>query len=139
MILFVFLCVLGCLCFFLFKQKTAYEMRISDWSSDVCSSDLFDPAPYRRVGALQLDTQRGDIGEAVDSIAGGSAVSDHAACDSTPTRLRQFHGQNSSSRLMGWLAMRASTSAGQAFGYMSFRRAGLNRGKGMAAGGPAGT
>src|SRR3546814_1445667 len=32
---------LGChkICFF-FKQKTAYEMRISDWSSDVCSSDL---------------------------------------------------------------------------------------------------
>src|SRR3546814_6513181 len=34
-----------CWCwFFLFKQKTAYEMRISDWSSDVCSSDL-DPRP----------------------------------------------------------------------------------------------
>src|SRR3546814_9314169 len=39
----------GCRCcsacdFFFFKQKTAYEMRISDWSSDVCSSDLFaDP------------------------------------------------------------------------------------------------
>src|SRR3546814_4250711 len=35
-------------CFFFFKQKTAYEMRISDWSSDVCSSDLeflhLDPA-----------------------------------------------------------------------------------------------
>src|SRR3546814_3525903 len=30
-----------CLVVFLFKQKTAYEMRISDWSSDVCSSDLF--------------------------------------------------------------------------------------------------
>src|SRR3546814_9130395 len=29
--------------FFFFKQKTAYEMRISDWSSDVCSSDLPDP------------------------------------------------------------------------------------------------
>src|SRR3546814_4558939 len=28
---------------FLFKQKTAYEMRISDWSSDVCSSDLTQP------------------------------------------------------------------------------------------------
>src|SRR3546814_10090749 len=28
--------------FFFFKQKTAYEMRISDWSSDVCSSDLKD-------------------------------------------------------------------------------------------------
>src|SRR3546814_2064762 len=33
-------------CFF-FKQKTAYEMRISDWSSDVCSSDLPDPANQR--------------------------------------------------------------------------------------------
>src|SRR3546814_4057946 len=30
---------LSCACFFV-KQKTAYEMRISDWSSDVCSSDL---------------------------------------------------------------------------------------------------
>src|SRR3546814_7092808 len=29
---------------FFFKQKTAYEMRISDWSSDVCSSDLFAEA-----------------------------------------------------------------------------------------------
>src|SRR3546814_8751678 len=29
-----------CVLFFFFKQKTAYEMRISDWSSDVCSSDL---------------------------------------------------------------------------------------------------
>src|SRR3546814_13358595 len=28
------------ICFFFFKQKPAYEMRISDWSSDVCSSDL---------------------------------------------------------------------------------------------------
>src|SRR3546814_7544131 len=33
-----------CVCFF-FKQKTAYEMRISDWSSDVCSSDL-TPCPW---------------------------------------------------------------------------------------------
>src|SRR3546814_3838248 len=31
-----------CCVFFFFKQKTAYEMRISDWSSDVCSSDLGD-------------------------------------------------------------------------------------------------
>src|SRR3546814_4477856 len=33
-------CVVRCYSFFFFKQKTAYEMRISDWSSDVCSSDL---------------------------------------------------------------------------------------------------
>src|SRR3546814_4451385 len=33
--------------FFFFKQKTAYEMRISDWSSDVCSSDLtIRPQPF---------------------------------------------------------------------------------------------
>src|SRR3546814_2648182 len=32
--------VLSSVLFFFFKQKTAYEMRISDWSSDVCSSDL---------------------------------------------------------------------------------------------------
>src|SRR3546814_10773879 len=32
--------VVVCYCVFFFKQKTAYEMRISDWSSDVCSSDL---------------------------------------------------------------------------------------------------
>src|SRR3546814_9507481 len=31
-------------CLVFFKQKTAYEMRISDWSSDVCSSDLSDSA-----------------------------------------------------------------------------------------------
>src|SRR3546814_4528254 len=34
-------------CFFFFKQKTAYEMRISDWSSDVCSSDLVRDRPVR--------------------------------------------------------------------------------------------
>src|SRR3546814_3713536 len=38
-------------CIFFFKQKTAYEMRISDWSSDVCSSDL--RAAYR--GSEEFD------------------------------------------------------------------------------------
>src|SRR3546814_19598371 len=38
--------------FFFFKQKTAYEMRISDWSSDVCSSDLAaGPQPLLAVAA----------------------------------------------------------------------------------------
>src|SRR3546814_8143804 len=32
--------------FFFFKQKTAYDMRISDWSSDVCSSDLIAMGEY---------------------------------------------------------------------------------------------
>src|SRR3546814_15991704 len=37
--------------FFFFKQKTAYEMRISDWSSDVCSSDLLAARGARSHGA----------------------------------------------------------------------------------------
>src|SRR3546814_266900 len=35
--------------FFFFKQKTAYEMRISDWSSDVCSSDLLSPEEIEKL------------------------------------------------------------------------------------------
>src|SRR3546814_11162681 len=52
-------CVGWLLLVFLFKQKTAYEVRISDWSSDVCSSDLLDGAddlvaenPRARIGPL---------------------------------------------------------------------------------------
>src|SRR3546814_3694914 len=40
--------------FFFFKQKTAYEMRISDWSSDVCSSDL-DPRVEHQLPRRQRD------------------------------------------------------------------------------------
>src|SRR3546814_13030605 len=53
---------------FFFKQKTAYEMRISDWSSDVCSSDLLparvDPGPHRHagVGAVGAELGAGDVG-----------------------------------------------------------------------------
>src|SRR3546814_10260994 len=39
--------------FFFFKQKTAYEMRISDWSSDVCSSDLTDRLYKKAVELLK--------------------------------------------------------------------------------------
>src|SRR3546814_1057946 len=45
--------------FFVFKQKTAYEMRISDWSSDVCSSDLTGDDPLllvaRRGAEIRVD------------------------------------------------------------------------------------
>src|SRR3546814_12787408 len=44
---------------FFFKQKTAYEMRISDWSSDVCSSDLaraiLDPELVMLIGSPQIE------------------------------------------------------------------------------------
>src|SRR3546814_8895509 len=65
--------------FFFFKQKTAYEMRISDWSSDVCSSDL------------ELDPVQPDVGDDARRIefeeaalarrrrAEGAAIPAHAA------------------------------------------------------------
>src|SRR3546814_13223955 len=60
------MCVL--LLFFFFKQKTAYEMRISDWSSDVCSSDLLDQLvglgdPERPAAALEpvVEDDAGDL------------------------------------------------------------------------------
>src|SRR3546814_2111338 len=39
-------------CVFFFKQKTAYELRISDWSSDVCSSDLAETGSGKTEAAL---------------------------------------------------------------------------------------
>src|SRR3546814_4061354 len=47
---------------FFFKQKTAYEMRISDWSSDVCSSDLFEIAA--------LSEEKDQLAQALESLAG---------------------------------------------------------------------
>src|SRR3546814_8131703 len=47
---------------FCFKQKTAYEMRISDWSSDVCSSDLFAVSGPRS-GVCVTDSVLPDVTE----------------------------------------------------------------------------
>src|SRR3546814_19679752 len=45
------------ICIFFFKQKTAYEMRISDWSSDVCSSDLRPVERHRGGDGVEVDEQ----------------------------------------------------------------------------------
>src|SRR3546814_18647704 len=46
-------------CFFFFKKKTAYEVRISDWSSDVCSSDLpLLLSPIARAGLQGIEEER---------------------------------------------------------------------------------
>src|SRR3546814_9706051 len=47
--------------FFFFKQKTAYEMRISDWSSDVCSSDLGRPRSAKSLHTARNRTRIGGI------------------------------------------------------------------------------
>src|SRR3546814_1437379 len=69
-------------CFFFFKQRTAYEMRISDWRSDVCSSDLathLDPL----TGAVLVDLDDGASDEdhlAVARALRGAIAIGSAAC-----------------------------------------------------------
>src|SRR3546814_19945020 len=62
---------------FFFKQKTAYEMRISDWSSDVCSSDL----PRRAGGAARLARGRGEGRGAHGRRAGAAVMIRRSASD----------------------------------------------------------
>src|SRR3546814_10087068 len=57
--------------FFFFKQKTAYEMRISDWSSDVCSSDL---------GKSHSTRRRSDMKKSVTFALGLALTAGLAAC-----------------------------------------------------------
>src|SRR3546814_12970544 len=59
-------------CFVFFKQKTAYERRISDWSSDVCSSDL--PVEGHQIG-LALVAEAGQVAQSrVELVPGGDAA-----------------------------------------------------------------
>src|SRR3546814_7342033 len=107
MLLFVFI-------FFFFKQKTAYEMRISDWSSDVCSSDLIlssvgTTRTSRGAGALVYGEAsalaRGDEGgqrqrysadpqprrHAALDLGDGARAADDARADRKSTRLNSSH------------------------------------------------
>src|SRR3546814_731780 len=52
--------------FFFFKQKTAYEMRISDWSSDVCSSDLPNASREDYVEGLKLTDAEYQVVKSLD-------------------------------------------------------------------------
>src|SRR3546814_4452246 len=75
----IYICVFV---FFFFKQKTAYEMRISDWSSDVCSSDLrtlwHHPGDAQNVGRARR--AEGNAGGDDDAVAGlGEAVLERVA------------------------------------------------------------
>src|SRR3546814_6021360 len=55
--------------FFFFKQKTAYEMRISDWSSDVCSSDLSPELKVSSFGQSPEDPEVSSVQPALDAQA----------------------------------------------------------------------
>src|SRR3546814_14348551 len=65
--------------FFVFKQKTAYEMRISDWSSDVCSSDLMPHAsgqPHCRCACRGSDGRGGTSAGGADTTCGRAGATD---------------------------------------------------------------
>src|SRR3546814_9373789 len=71
------------LMFLFFKQKTAYEMRISDWSSDVCSSDLTEQAFRWSAGVDQRQYRRSRAGarhSSGTSLFSRRARRDHARC-----------------------------------------------------------
>src|SRR3546814_1684767 len=78
--------------FFFFKQKTAYEMRISDWSSDVCSSDL-------QTDDRECDRERGavenaelQIGKAEITLDGIDHQADDEAIEHRePIQQREHH------------------------------------------------
>src|SRR3546814_10848950 len=63
--------MIGCFLFFFFKQKTAYEWRISDWSSDVCSSDLslYDSDTNIAIGTAYLRQMEDKYGQTYFAIA----------------------------------------------------------------------
>src|SRR3546814_16998966 len=70
------ICTIMVCVFFFFKQKTAYEMRISDWSSDVCSSDLSDKRGGANGARIRLEPQRGwEVNERSEERRVGKSVS----------------------------------------------------------------
>src|SRR3546814_9010487 len=93
--------------FFFFKQKTAYEMRISDWSSDVCSSDLRARRGRRGRGSSPLGTRvgRGTRADASAALPAGRLLfcrERRGGClvgRLTGRRLRWLGGDRKSTRL----------------------------------------
>src|SRR3546814_18822224 len=78
--------------FFFFKQKTAYELRISDWSSDVCSSDLLE---HLKLGEALLAARasKTDLASAIAASLGWDGlVASMAAARSVvhPDRSNEF-------------------------------------------------
>src|SRR3546814_1695502 len=100
------------MCFFFFKQKTAYEMRISDWSSDVCSSDLTPACTGRAAGHAIVQPYRPAAGRQrhcmsgyqrkpsaplwhlcpTDQLSNGTPRHGAAAPDAEPGALRSGYG-----------------------------------------------
>src|SRR3546814_8355896 len=95
------------MCFFCFKQKTAYEMRISDWSSDVCSSELDrGEASARRSGLSGLL----ELGAGERAGAASVREADGADAAADPARTR-------SARRAGGVGFAATSPVGGGWSY----------------------
>src|SRR3546814_19331492 len=88
---------LFCLIFF-FKQKTAYEMRISDWSSDVCSSDLI--GAHVKAGQLLAEIETPDVDQQLAQARAdlAKAKADADLAKSTATRWQAMLGSDAVSK-----------------------------------------
>src|SRR3546814_2375673 len=81
---------------FVFKQKSAYEMRISDWSSDVCSSDLDGEVGVEEALRLlhdRLDDARVGVTD-VDDADPAREVDEHVAVDVRDRRILRARGED---------------------------------------------
>src|SRR3546814_11594303 len=85
--------------FFFFKQKTAYEMRISDWSSDVCSSDLRDPLnEYKREAFEMFEGMLDRLRETVTGVLCHIEIRTSRPEDALPERRTQPMQESRSDR-----------------------------------------
>src|SRR3546814_20376498 len=81
--------------FFIFKQQTAYEMRISDWSSDVCSSDLSTTIKRSRILVDDRESVLEEAGDVLVPIERGEIDATHILAQlndlaDAPERIRQI-------------------------------------------------
>src|SRR3546814_9861982 len=88
---------------FFFKQKTAYEMRISDWSSDVCSSDLFELRERHRAAGF-LNEQRAKLFGIIRDLGshGAQNVAARAGREIAPGRKGRLGGGNGAFDVGEW-------------------------------------
>src|SRR3546814_7998218 len=79
--------ILSYVSFLFFKQKTAYEMRISDWSSDLCSSDLKDPYVRYVDADIIKNSFKSSGGSGITSYAFGGATFRHNIYSGNATKM----------------------------------------------------
>src|SRR3546814_5375380 len=101
---------------FFFKQKTAYELRISDWSSDVCSSDLgVFSLRCVKSGGPDEGQHEGDPLPRIPAHPGGPAGGPAAEAGAVPAAIREGRPWRSDERRVGTECVSLGRSWGSAY------------------------